>query len=191
MAKKPKVAPNPEHIEAASKTSSIKHLVWLADAFHRVGARGPVQTQMPLFCAAEVTGKGYRRWNMPIDSWLESDSMRVGAREGLIFRFRLKTPVDRPSSSGSSSDTIVAVEMSWRDVCDLFTSLANDIEARILEVRHVQLRIDDLDKEIRSMIQKNAQMHPIITEGFKKTQEMAKTQANDEVLEHIDGYGMF
>lgn len=190
MAKKPKVAPAAEHIEAASKTASIKQLVWLADAFHRIGARGPIQTQMPLFCAGEVLGKGYRRFNMPIDTWLETDSMRIGAREGLIFRFRPKDPLERPSSRGEK-DKIEAVEMSWKDVCDLFTSLANDIEARILEVRHEQLRIDDLDKEIRSMIQKNAQMHPIIVEGFRKAQELAKNQANDEVLEHIDGYGMF
>jgi hypothetical protein len=190
MAKKPKVAPAAEHIEAASKTASIKQLVWLADAFHRVGARNPVQTQMPLFCAGEVTGKGYRRFNLPIDTWLETDSMRVGAREGLIFRFRPRDILERNSSRGDK-ETIAAVEMSWSDVCDLFDSLANDIEARIFQVRHEQLRIDDLDKEIRSMIAKNSQMHPIITEGFRKAQELAKTQANDEVLEDIPGYGLF
>jgi hypothetical protein len=190
MAKKPKVAPKPEHIEAASKTSSIKQLVWLADAFHRVGARGALQTQIPLFCACEVAGKGYRRFNLPIDTWLECESMRVGAREGLIFRFRPKNTLERSVSTGGK-EKIEAVEMSWLDVCNLFTDLADQIEGRIKDVRNETVSIDDLNKEIRSMIAKNAQMHPIITEGFKKAQETARNHANDDVMEHIDGYGMF
>lgn len=182
--------PSPEHIDKAAKTSSIKQLVWLADAFHRVGARGPVQTQAPLFVAGEVADKGFRRFNLPIDTWLETDNMRVGKREGLIFRFKPKNVLERPSSRGER-DKIEAIEISWSDVCNIFTSLATDIEQRIADVRHVALRVDDLDKELKSLIQKNAQMHGIITEGFKRAQELAKGQANDDVLEHIPGYGMF
>lgn len=188
--KKAVPAPAPEHIEAASKTASVKHLVWLADAYHRVGARGPVQTQVPLFVAGEVEGGQYRRFNLAPDTWLETESMRVGKREGLIFRFRPKVAIERKSSRGELQK-ILAVEMSWSDICDVFPTLANDIEQRIADVRQVKLRIDDLDKEIKAFIQKNAQMHGIITEGFKKAQELAKTQANDDVLEHIPGYGMF
>jgi hypothetical protein len=188
--KKPSGPPAPEHIEAAAKTASVKHLVWLADAYHRVGARGPVQTQIPLFVAGEVEGKGYRRFNLAEDTWLETEGMRVGKREGLIFRFRPKVAMQRKSSRGEL-EKIEAVEMSWSDICDVFPSLANDIEQRILDVRQVKLRIDDLDKEIKSVIQKNGQMHGIITEGFKKAQELAKSQANDDVLEHIPGYGSF
>jgi hypothetical protein len=188
--KKPAAPPSPEHIEAASKTSSIKQLVWLADAFHRVGARGPLQTQIPLFVAGEVAGKGFRRFNLPIDTWLETDSMRVGARDGLIFRFRPKNTLERSSSRGER-DVIQAIEVSWTDVCNVFTTLADDIEARIKEVRQVEMRVDNLDKEIKSLIQRNSQMHGIITEGFKKAQELAKNHANDDVLEHIPGYGSF
>lgn len=188
--KKASGPPAPEHVEAAAQTASVKHLVWLADAFHRVGARGPLQTQVPIFAAGEVAGKGFRRFNLAPDTWLETDSMRIGARDGLIFRFRPKTTMERKSSRGDL-EKIEAVEMKWSDVCDVFDSLANDIEKRIADVRHVQLYIDDLDKEIRSVIQKNGQMHGIISEGFKKAQELAKDQTNDQVLEDLPGYGSF
>lgn len=190
MAKKPAAPPAPEHIEAASKSNSIKHLVWLADAFHRVGSRGPIQTKMPQLVSGIVKDKGFRKFNLELGTWLECDSMRVGARDGLLFRFRPKNHLQRKSSRGEL-DVIDGIELNWSDVCDLFESLADDIEARILEVRHVTLRIDDLDKELRSVIQKNKQMHPIITAGFEKAQSLAKNQANDAVLEHIEGYGMF
>lgn len=189
-ARKPKGPPAAEHVEAASKTSSIKHLVWLADAFHRVGSRGVYETKMPWFGPGEVTGKGYRRFNLPIDTALECDSMRIGARDGLIFRFRPKVGIKRKSSQGGD-EMIEAVEMKWLDVCNTFEDLADKIEERIRDVRQVELKVDDLDKEIKSLIAKNPQMHPIIVEGFKKAQDMAKEQANDSVLEHIDGFGSF
>jgi hypothetical protein len=188
--KAPVTPPSPEHIEAAAKTPSIKQLVWLADAFHRVGSRGSVVTQMPQLVVGEVAGKGYRKFNLPINTALECDSMRVGKREGIIFRFRPKQRIERKSSRGDM-ELIEAIELSWNDVCNLFLSLADDIEQRIRDVRHYEVKIAALDTDIRRLILKNAQMHPIITEGFKRAQDVAKNQANDDALEHIEGFGTF
>src|SRR5206468_3373582 len=108
----PVAPPKPEHIEAAAKTPSIKQLVWLADAFHRVASRGTVTTQMPQRLACEVASKGYRQFNIPINTILECDSMRVGKREGIIFRFRPKQRIERKSTRGEM-EIIESVEMSW------------------------------------------------------------------------------
>lgn len=188
--KAPVAPPKPEHIEAAAKTPSIKQLVWLADAFHRVGSRGAVQTQMPQLLAGEVADKGFRKFNLAINTWLECDSMRVGKRDGLIFRFRPKQLIERKSSRGEM-EVIEIVEMSWSDVCNLFVSLADDIEQRIRDVRHTEVKIEQLNADIRRMILKNEQMHGIITEGFKRAQDVAKNQANDDALEHVEGFGTF
>lgn len=182
--------PKPEHIEAAAKTPSIKQLVWLADAFHRVGSRGAVQTQMPQLLAGEVADKGFRKFNLAINTWLECDSMRVGKRDGLIFRFRPKQRIERKSSRGEM-EVIEIVEMSWSDVCNLFIDLADNIEQRIRDVRHTEVKIEQLNADIRRLILKNEQMHPIITEGFRRAQEVAKGQSNDDALEHIEGFGTF
>jgi hypothetical protein len=186
----PVAPPSPEHIQAAAKTPSIKQLVWLADAFHRVGSRGTVVTQMPLFVAGEVANKGYRKFNLVMGTVLECDSMRVGKREGIIFRFRPKHRMERKSSRGEM-EMIEGVEMSWTDVCNVFISLADDIEQRIRDVRHAEVKIAELDGDIRRLILKNAQMHGIITEGFKQAQDVARNQASDETLEHIPGFGTF
>ena len=104
--KKPTPLPVTEDaIDKASQTTTIKDLVRLADAFYRVGVRGPFTVELPLFTSCFVGGekKQYRRMQINRGTLFNTERVSLGKKQGLIFAFTPAAALDRTASLWSAS----------------------------------------------------------------------------------------
>lgn len=190
MAKKKNDVPiTEEKVEAVSKSKQIKELVKLAGLFVRIGARGAIETEINVFCSVEVPDKDnpakcvYRKHNIEPGTYLEPEFVRIGARDGLIFRFTPKNPIDRKGIH------IEAVEMQWADVCGVLPEAVVRLNAYF--DNQAAEAIAELDARIKEIVQKNPGMHRLLNEGFKKAQENATEEFKEEQLENNELYGLW
>lgn len=173
-------APQPQQIAAASKTGEVQSLIRLARVITRIGAQGPFTVDLPLFAALQVANKGFRKGNVPVGTRVNTDTVRIGKREGLIFRL---VPVDGLKRNGN--EDVEFIEVSWTD-------LGNSVpELVTLAGERLDFSVSDLDAKIRKMIEANPSMHGIIEQGFLKAQEDEKNDLGDEALTENPLFGAF
>lgn len=177
-----------ENVERVGKSKQIKALVKLAERFVRIGARGPVEVGIPVFCAVEVPDKNnpekrvYRKHSIPAGTMLEPEFVRIGKREGLIFRFKLKTEIRRQEAR------IEAIEMNWEDVVNAVPETVERLNDHIEDATRV---VRELHNEIQRMIGTNPSMHGLLNEGFKRAQEDAVQEFKEEQLESNELFGQW
>jgi hypothetical protein len=181
-APKPKALPvTSESIGKAAQTGTIKDLVKLADAFHRVGILGPFKLELPLFCSMWITEKAqYRRGNVTIGAAFNTDRVSLGKKQGLIFAFTPAGPLDR------NGEKVERIEIGWDDIVNNFADLADQIEEK-LGGRNVA----EINDALKAAIARNPSMHAILTKGFDLAQVHSKEEASSDQLEEIPGFGMF
>ena len=175
-----------EHIAKAAKSSVIQDLVATGAAFQRAGVLGPFTTELPMLASVMITGKSYRRTNVPAGSVFNVGSILIGRSAGLIFRF------DCVGEGFKNSHGVAEwLECSWDDVINAFGSLADDVEARIKSSRADRPLVKDTDAAIKAAIKTNIAMHKVISDGFALAQEEAKKTAITDMTEDHPLWGSF
>jgi hypothetical protein len=182
--KAPPIKATPEMIGKAADTSVVKSLVRLAEAFARAGAHGPFTIELPLFCACAIKDKGYRRHSVPSDTKVDAGTIKIGKRDGLIFLF----PIN--GSWTCDKGEVDWIELSWEDVINTFADLADRIEG-YLNTSDAALKVEEIDAQVRTAIEKNAAMHEILSKGFESAQLEAKEVAKAVVEEENPLWGAF
>lgn len=172
--------PTPEQIAAAAKTSVIQDLVSLASAFSRAGIHGPFATELPILTSCQVKEKGYRRHNVPIGTIVNAETIRIGARDGLIFVMPIvgewtcdKGPVDW-------------IELGWDDVVNIFADLSERIEGYLDGVK-----VPEINAKVKSAIARNKAMHKILSDGFTLAQRDKKENATTDAMQENPLFGQF
>lgn len=172
--------PTAAQIEAASQTNVIQDLVRLADAYVRAGVHGPFTTELPIHTACSVKEKGYRKHHVPVGTRVNVETVRIGARDGLIFVMPIvgewvcdKGPVEW-------------IEMGWADLEAIFADLSDRIEGYL-----DGLKVTDIDAKVKDAITRNKAMHKILSEGFTHAQQHKKENATTDALESNPLFGLF
>jgi hypothetical protein len=109
-----------------------------------------------------------------------TEAVSLGKKQGLIFAFK---PVGTLERNG---ETVERVEMGWDDVVNSFADLADRIEEKM-----DGKLVTDINTALKAAIDRNPSMHKILSEGFRVAQTHSKTDAADEQLEQIEGFGSF
>lgn len=174
--------PSPELVAAAAKTSEIAKLVRLARVFIRVGAQGPFEVSIPLFASQHIAGKGYRKGNVPVGTRLNTDVVRIGKRDGLLFRL---IPVDGLVRNGN--EQVEFIEVTWDDIVASIPDIYMETAARLDERDFVK----NLNAALVAAVKKNESVHPILEAGFAKAQEEEKTELSDETMTDNPLFGTF
>lgn len=184
MAKKPKTPvapPSDQIVTAASKTPEIANLLRLARVFARLGVRDDFTLDIPLFCSMFVTGKGFRRGNVPLNTRMRPELVMIGKREGLIFRFTPVTEVKR------NTEAVEYIEVTWADIVNTMPAL----HAEMIDLLGDKDFVGVLDEKIKKVISANASMHSILTKGFTKAQEDEREAVDQETIEDNPLFGAF
>lgn len=182
--KKKEAAPPPSAaiIAAAARSSEIAQLVRLARVFIRAGAQGPFEVAIPLFASQHIVGKGYRKGNIPVGTRVNTDIVRIGKRDGLLFRL---IPVDGLKRNGN--EQVEFIEVTWSDIVasipDLYVETAERLDDKDFVTR--------LEAQITGAIKKNESIHPILEAGFAKAQEEEKQELSDETMTDNPLFGTF
>ncbi|MGE8141811.1 hypothetical protein ACQKOE_07535 [Novosphingobium sp. NPDC080210] len=181
--KKPATAaPSPALVAAAAKSTEIAKLVRLARVFIRVGAQGPFEVSIPLFASQHIAGKGYRKGNVPVGTRLNTDIVRLGKRDGLLFRL---IPVDGLVRNGN--EQVEFIEVNWDDIVASIPDIYMETAARLDERDFVK----NLDAALVAAIKQNDSIHPILEAGFAKAQEEEKAEMSDETMTDNPLFGTF
>ncbi|MCG7348893.1 hypothetical protein [Sphingomonas sp. ACRSK] len=175
-AKKAAAVPvTPEMIDKAARTTTVKDLVKLAEAFVRAGAHGPFPTELPIFgpCAVRKPEEGvvYRRHNIPVGTRVNASKITIGKRDGLIFVL----PIE--GEWVCDKGPVEWIELGWDDVINSFADLADRIEGYLDGVK-----VAEIQASVKDAIAKNPAMHKILTEGFV----LAQTHKKEDVAASVD-----
>lgn len=167
-------------IDKAAKTSVVKDLVTLAEAFARAGAHGPFPTELPIHAACSVKEKGYRRHHVPLGTRVSAGMIRIGKQAGLIFVL----PVD--GEWMCDKGPVEWIELSWDDIINSFSSLADRIEGYLDGVK-----VGEIQASVLDAIKRNGAMHKILSEGFALAQQHKKENVITEIDESHPLWGQF
>ena len=127
-----------------------------------------------------IAGMGFRKGNIPVGSRMTTDIVRIGKREGLIFRFGCLDEFKR------NGEAVEYVEVSWPDIVNTMPGL----HAVLIELLGAKF-IDELDATLRSVVGKNPSMHAVLEQGFIKAQNDEKADIGTDELQDNPLFGAF
>lgn len=182
-AKAPVVKVTTDMIDKAARTSTVKDLVRLAEAFARAGAHGPYPVVLPLLGACAVQkpeGTVYRRHNIPAGTRVNAGRITIGKRNGLIFVL----PIE--GEWVCDKGPVEWIELSWDDVINTFDDLADRVEGYLDGIK-----VSEIQAAVVDAINRNPAMHKILSEGFVLAQEHKKQDVNTDVDQSNPLWGAF
>ncbi len=114
---------------------------------------------------------------------LEVEGVHLGKAQGLIFRFKPASKLDR------TGEPVAAVELLWGDIVDSVPTLYDRLNP-YFEGKSVEA-INLLNTQLRDTVAANKGMHAVLSKGFAKAQEEARNSLETEEVQGNELWGQW